>query len=108
MWDRGGSGNILQTRIVEILEFSRCLVSISQGNMHRFNSVSLAIKYLLIRGRKYAHKYGNGYSPSVKPMFFTSVVCASYNLGEPGRLTSSSCAVSQYSTNYFVWEIGLI
>lgn len=33
----GRSGNILQNRIVEIQEFSRCSVSISQGNVHNFN-----------------------------------------------------------------------
>lgn len=49
-------GNILQTRIVGILEFPRCLVNISQGNMHNFNLIRLTIKYLLIKGRKYINK----------------------------------------------------
>ena len=93
---------------MEILEFSRCLVSISQGNGHHLNSVSSAIKYLLIRGRKYAHKYSNGYSPSFKSVFFTGVICANYNLGKPGSLTSSSCPVRQSSENCFMWETGSI
>lgn len=46
-------GNILQTRIVEILEFPRCLLNISQGSMHNFNLISLAIS---IDERKEIHK----------------------------------------------------
>lgn len=33
----GGGGDILQTRIVEIPVFPRCLLSTSQGNVHHFN-----------------------------------------------------------------------
>lgn len=75
-----------------------CIISIS---------VSLVIKYLLIKGKKYAYKKGNVCSPSVKTVFFTSILCANYDVGGPGWLTSSSCIVSESSKkNSLSWEIG--
>lgn len=52
----GGGGDILQTRIVKILVFPRCLLSISLGNMHNFNFSKFSNKILLIKGRKYINK----------------------------------------------------
>lgn len=41
------------------------------------------------------------YSSSVKSIFFTSIVCANYDLGDPGWLTSSSYIASESSKKLF-------
>lgn len=83
----GQSGYILQTGIMEIQDFSRCLISITQGNMHtfsRFSNKIFANKREIILMNKTMYIILILIGLYTKSVFFTGIICASYDLGDPG------------------------